>query len=116
MTRLIDDFGRHPVGSALHGAQDLALGEAEVDAQALGAPKVNQLDDPIGHQHHVAPLDVPEVETDQTDHVKLQADPVRLQSGHVIPQAWSAQAIKWLCHMSDYKVTMLSHRLGQIRL
>ena len=116
MTRLIDDFRRHPVGSALHGAQDLALGEAEVDAQALGAPKVNQLDDPIGHQHHVAPLDVPEVETDETDRVKLQADPVRLQSGHVIPQAWSDQAIKWLSQMSDYKVAMLSYKLGQIRL
>ena len=59
MAGLVDDLRGHPVRGALHGLEDLGLAHTEVDTQSLGTAKVNQLDDPVRHQHHVTSLDVP---------------------------------------------------------
>ena len=61
MAFLVDDLGCHPVRRAPHGAQHQRTGavRGHIHTQLLGTAEVDQLDDSVRHQHHVAALYVP---------------------------------------------------------
>jgi len=58
MPSLLNDLGRHPVRRALHRTKDVASTHAEIHVKALGAAKVDQLQDAARHNKDVSAFDV----------------------------------------------------------
>ena len=61
MTCFHDNLRGHPIRRPLHWLKNRLVTTviADVDAKTLRTAKVNQFDDSIVHDHHIAALDVP---------------------------------------------------------